>query len=224
MGQDLNLIFTELQNKIKKSKIDERKKAKLLQELLLLNNIYNDLEVDPAHLDIYENLVKNGKELLKEKSLSNTKKLDYFLRYCHAAFYDFNDNLKPLNKIIRSYLVTCIMFFALSPQYFSFILPLIFILPIFSGLQGMKKRTRSGLILALSVLPIAMLTAMAWLKNAYLASADFNSFFLSISQQYNLALATAKNLTLICIFLSFFLLFSTIYTFIVALKHRRMFV
>lgn len=38
--------------------------------------------------------MKRGSELLKTSNLMDEKKLQYFLRYCHAAYYDFTDKYK----------------------------------------------------------------------------------------------------------------------------------
>jgi len=220
----LHNVLEEVQSKIQTTKTEERKKTIFVKELSVLIGDYRSIKIPEYHQGLYKSLIKRGKELLKDKNINDIKKVEYYLRYCHAALYDFNENIKPMNHIIKSYLVTCVLFLVLSPQYFSFILPILFILPIFLGLKGMKKRSYNGLMMGLSVLPIGLLTSVTWLKNIYLASGDFNAFFLSIARQYNIAFETARSLTLTCAALSFVLLVSSVYSFILIMKYRKMFV
>lgn len=163
MDSSLVLLFEDIKRKIDKSTLKDNKKIKYIKELEKLIVKYKELGIPNNHKETYDSLIKKGRELLKDVNINNNGKVEYYLRYCNAALYDFNENLKPLNRIILSYMLSCILFFALSPQYFSYILPIIMILPVYFGLRGLRNRSYNGLLYALSCIPMALLTSIAWI-------------------------------------------------------------
>jgi ABC-type multidrug transport system fused ATPase/permease subunit len=223
MAKDLLLILEDLKKKIEKF-YDGKKRDKFNAQIELVIKEYKTIEVPERHMDTYESLVNKGKELIKESNVKDEKKVSYYLRYCEAAEFDFKDNVKPLNLIMKSFLLTCTLFFVLGPQYFSFILPLIFVIPIFLGLRGMRKRVLNGLMMGVSVVPMGILVAIVWLRNAYLTMGSFDVFVNNIAQQYNFSFELTKNLAVACIILSVVLLCSSITLFVSAIKYRKMFV
>ena len=182
------------------------------------------MEIPEALGATYESLKNKGKELLKESNLKQEKKMDYYLRYCGAAIYDFKGNLQPLNTILKSFLLTCVLFFVLAPQYFSFILPIIFVLPIFLGLRGMRKRVLNGLMMGVAVVPMAMLVSIVWIRNAILTIGNFEPFINQLAQSYGFSYEFTKNLAIACILMSVVLLASSITLLYNAIKHRKMFI
>jgi hypothetical protein len=56
------------------------------------------------------------------------------------------------------------LFMALSPQYFGFIFPIIFVVPIYMGVKSLKSRRKSGLYLALGVVPLSISLCSIWLR------------------------------------------------------------
>lgn len=225
MEKDLVVVLEELSKKLNKLYVG-KKKEQFEKEIIGLIGIYKDLEIPEAHMETYESLKNKGKELMKESNIKQEKKVDYYLRYCNAAIYDFKDNLQPLNTIMKAFLLTCALFFVLAPQYFSFILPLIFVLPVFMGLRGMRKRVRNGLIMGVSVVPMAILVAMVWIRNAILtiSSGTFGSFVNQLAQAYGLEYEFSKNLAIACILLSIVMLASAVTLAYSAYKHRKMFI
>ncbi|QCX33717.1 hypothetical protein FDN13_08390 [Caloramator sp. E03] len=224
MDSSLVVLLEDIKRKIDKSAINENKKEKYKKELENLIFKYRQLGVPNNHKETYESLLKKGRELMKDANINDKGKIEYYLRYCNAALYDFNENLKPLNRIVLSYMLTCILFFALSPQYFSYILPLIMIIPIYLGLKGVRNRSFNGLLYALSCIPMALLTSVAWLWNAFLASKNFGAYIEALSKQFNKSPETARNLIIIFVAMSFILLASSLYTLIMGIKYRKMFV
>lgn len=225
MEKDLVVVLEELSKKISKA-YSGKKKDKFEKTITGLISIYKDLEIPEAHVDIYESLKSKGKELMKESNIKQEKKVDYYLRYCGAALYDFKDNLQPLNTIMKSFLLTAALFFVLAPQYFSFILPLIFAVPVFMGLRGMRKRVFNGLIIGVAIVPMAILVAMVWIRNAVLtiSSGTFGSFVNQLAQSYGFSFEFSKNLAIACIMLSIIMLASAVTLIYNAIKHRSMFI
>lgn len=196
------------------------KKKKIKDEIVSLIEKYSNIEIDDKN-DIYQSLCKKGRDTVKNFNLDN---LYIFLRYCNAALYDFTGKVNVLNVAFKSFLITSALFMVLAPQYLGFILPLIFVLPIYFAIKGLKVRSYNGFILMLSVLPMGLLTSVIWIKNAILAFKSGNIFFEELSKYYNMDVSSARNLFILFVFLSVILLFSSIYTFYIGVKNRKMFV
>ncbi len=224
MEKEINSVLVELEARINKTNLPEKNRTRYINNIKELVNTYKDIDIPERHMDTYNSLIKKGKQLSKDNNYKDHKKIEYFLRYCNAAVYDFKDNIKPLNTIMKAYLLTCALFMALAPQFFSFILPLLFVVPIFIGLKGMKTRSYNGLLMGVSVVPMGILTSIVWIKNIFLASGDFTAFFTSVANQYNTSIDFARNLTIVCVGLSVILLFTSITMLVTSYKHRKMFV
>jgi hypothetical protein len=112
----------------------------------------------------------------------------------------------------------------LAPQYFGFILPFIFVIPIFMGLRGMKKRMLNGLMIGVSVVPMGILVATIWLKNLLLTMGNFDLFVSGIAKQYNMSMEFTQNLAIASIIMSVVLLGSSITLLVSAIKYRKMFI
>lgn len=225
MDKDLTVVLEEINKKISKA-YSGKNKEKFEKEINGLISIYKDLEIPEAHVETYDSLKNKGRELMKESNIKQEKKVHYYLRYCEAAIYDFKDDLQPLNTIMKSFLLTSALFFVLAPQYFSYIMPLIFVLPIFLGLKGMRKRVFNGLLVGSAVVPMAILVAMVWIRNAILTitTGTFSSFVNQLAQSSGFSYEFSKNLAIACILLSLVLLASSITLLYNAIKHRKMFI
>ncbi|MGE5678553.1 MAG: hypothetical protein ACM3ZR_10915 [Pseudomonadota bacterium] len=225
MEKDLVTVLEELNKKISKA-YSGKKKDKFEKQINGLISIYKDFEIPEERAEIYESLKNKGRELMKESNIKQDKKVSYYLRYCGAAIYDFKENLQPLNTIMKSFLLTCAIFFVLSPQYFGFLMPLIFAVPVFLGLRGIRKRVLNGLIIGVAVVPMAILVAMVWIRNATLtlSQGTFDSFIGELAKSYSFSFEFSKNLAIACIMLSIVMLISSIVLLYNAYKHRKMFI
>ena len=65
------------------------------------------------------------------------------------------------------------LFLALAPQFYGFILPVLFFLPIYLGLNGVKKRSISGFYMTMSVVPVALMTSFTWIRYGINAKIDY---------------------------------------------------
>lgn len=223
MEKDLILTLEEIKKKIDRT-FEEKKKIKYGTEVIDLIEKYKVLVIPEHQQATYESLVKKGNELLRDQNIKDESKVNYYLRYCGAAIYDFEENIKPLNLIMKAFLLTSLLFFVLAPQYFSFILPLIFVVPIYMGLRGMRKRVLNGLMMGVSVVPMAILVATVWLRNAYLSLGNFDAYVAGLAQTYKFSIEFTRSLTIACIFLSVVMLASAVTLLVTAIKYRKMFV
>lgn len=217
-------VLSDIKKKIDKMDIEERKKSAYKDKIEGLIGAYSAIRVSEGKREVYESLLKKGRELSRENNRKDVKKLEYYLRYCEAALYDFKGNVRLLGKIVGLFILSSALFLVLSPQYFGPILPLLFFLPIFLGIKGLKKRSLNGFNLSMSVLPMAILTAVVWLKTAFLASSDFTRFVSASAQKYNMDISFARNLMIVFIVMSFVLLLLSVYTMVIMIRNRKMFI
>ncbi|MZQ74658.1 MAG: hypothetical protein GT589_00675 [Peptoclostridium sp.] len=162
--------------------IDKKKKDKLILEIEQLKKGFKDIpEIHENLTDVYTSLVKKGRELkalYKNKVTSNDKKeleskAIYYIRYLKAAKGDFLGETPYVIKYIRFFFVTALLFIALSPMYFGFILPGLMFVPIFLGFRGVKQRTKPGFHFSLAVVPVGIMTAALWVRYGMYAMMNF---------------------------------------------------
>ncbi|KYH35012.1 hypothetical protein CLTEP_10050 [Clostridium tepidiprofundi DSM 19306] len=126
-------------------------------------------------------------------------------------------------KISFYFTILCALFLALSPQFLGFVLPLLFIIPIFMGLFGIKHRKKSGYLIALGIVPIAFAISTVWIKYFISIRGNFNTELTRISSHYSISVSTAQTLTLFFVALSFVMLFVSIVVFAKLLKYKSIF-
>ncbi len=107
------------------------------------------------------------------------------------------------------------LFIALSPQYFGFIFPVIFILPIYMGIKALKGRRKAGLYLCLGVVPLSVSLSSIWLR-----------YGVHVIGSGNLANAEGVSPTLFIIFVSLATLLgaSCIILIVKIMKYRTIFI
>lgn len=223
MDKALTIVLKDIKLKLEKTNIETKKKDKYKEQIDALIEKYRDMEVSDNHAETYDSLVKKGRELLKD-NIKEEDKLKYYLRYCEAAIYDFQGIIKPLSFIIRMFLISCAIFLALAPQYFGAIFPLIFLVPAYLGLRGMKKRVENGLKLGLSVMPMALMTSVVCIRMTYLASTNFADYVGKVAAANKITEATASYLTIGSGILGVILLITSLSTIYLGFKYRKMFV
>ncbi|KPU45959.1 hypothetical protein OXPF_04390 [Oxobacter pfennigii] len=225
MNKSLILILDDILGKLEKTENSKMPKATLKDEIAFLKNEYSNTDISEHHKEIYDSMVKKGKELIRGGSLKDAKKLRYYLNYLHAALYDLRGNLKPLNWLVRGYLLSCALFVALSPQYLGPAVPLILLVPIYMGLKGIKRRSKTGLMYGLSAMPMALLTSVMVLKFEVMDHhRDLGGHILSRAQDIGRSFEFTQNLMIAVILLSIIMLISSIFTITIGTKHRRMFI
>lgn len=224
MKKELVDILSELNENIK-MQYDAGKAAKYDVDIKGLIAKYNTVETQERHEETYVSLMKRGKELIKVANLKDEKKLKYFLRYCHAAYYDFTDNIRPLNWLIRSYMITVMFFYIIAPQYYGYVLPLIMVVPVFLGVRGMKKRSLNGLITGCAVLPLGILSGITHLKMMSIAAAQgYDAFIAAQAAHYGMPVESAAGLLSAFNIISLVLIATGAFTAFLAIKHNRMFI
>jgi len=78
--------------------------------------------------------------------------------------------------------------------------------------------------LGISVVPMAALVAVVWLRSAYLALGNLDAFIGGLAQQYNFSFQLTQNLVVAFVIMSIVMLSSSVVLFASAIRYRRMFV
>lgn len=187
MNANLVMItLNQLKSEIGKVKvIKDTKKKKYKSELDKLYNKYDNVDVPENMKTQYSKLNSKGVELIKELKSSKDKdkletSVEVYIRYLKASLYDFEGKTNYLRKYITSFLFSSMLFLALSPQFYGFILPVLFFLPIYMGLKGVKKRSISGFYMTMSVVPVALMTSFTWIRYGINAKMDYTGAVKSI--------------------------------------------
>jgi hypothetical protein len=171
----------QIKNEISNSELKENKKEKYIGSLEIIQARYENIEVPENLKDEYNALYNKGNELLKEiRNNKNTKNkkigdnIEAYIRYLKAAIHDFEGKSNYLRKYISAFVVASMLFLALTPQYYGYILPILFFVPIYLGLKGVKNRSITGFYMSMSVVPVALMTAFMWINNGINVLKDYN--------------------------------------------------
>ena len=171
--------ITQIINELKKiSSLNKIKKDKYISKLEELHKLYINIEIDEKFKIQYNRMNAKGKEVIKElKSTKEKNKIDsvieVYTRYLTASLCDFQGKTINLRKYITSFLFCAMLFLALTPQFFGFFLPILFFIPIYIGLKGVKQRTMTGFYMTMSVIPVAFMTAVTWIRYGINVKQDY---------------------------------------------------
>ena len=171
--------ITKIINELKKiSSLNKRKKDKYISKLEELHKLYINIEIDEKFKIQYNRMNEKGKEVIKElKSTKEKNKIEsvieVYTRYLTASLCDFQGKTINLRKYITSFLFCAMLFLALTPQFFGFFLPILFFIPIYIGLKGVKQRTMTGFYMTMSVIPVAFMTAVTWIRYGINVKQDY---------------------------------------------------
>ena len=171
--------ITQIINELKKiSSLNKRKKDKYISKLEELHKLYINIEIDEKFKIQYNRMNAKGKEVIKElKSTKEKNKIEsvieVYTRYLTASLCDFQGKTINLRKYITSFLFCAMLFLALTPQFFGFFLPILFFIPIYIGLKGVKQRTMTGFYMTMSVMPVAFMTAVTWIRYGINVKQDY---------------------------------------------------
>ena len=171
--------ITQIINELKKiSSLNKRKKDKYISKLEELHKLYINIEIDEKFKIQYNRMNAKGKEVIKElKSTKEKNKIEsvieVYTRYLTASLCDFQGKTINLRKYITSFLFCAMLFLALTPQFFGFFLPILYFIPIYIGLKGVKQRTMTGFYMTMSVIPVAFMTAVTWIRYGINVKQDY---------------------------------------------------
>ena len=129
-----------------------------------------------------------------------------------------------LRKISLYYSLLCALFLILSSQFTGAILPLLFIIPIIMGSISVKRRRKSGYLIAMAVIPLAFSIAVMWIRYAIVVFSDSANQFAFISTNYNISLTVAIAMTIIFFLLSLAMISISALLFVKLRKNKELFI
>lgn len=195
-------VLSQLREQIKNNKLLSEKKKKAFDgKLEAIMDEYQSLEDINGSEELLSSLIKNGTDLQniirKSKDRNEVKeKVQRYIRYVQAAVYDLKGDISGINRYTRTFILMTALFMVLTPQFYGFILPLVFAIPIFSGLKGIKKRNRTAFLLTLSVVPMSLMTGITWIQ--YLLKklmVNYTASIQAIASDYKLSQTAAGWIT-----------------------------
>lgn len=112
---------------------------------------------------------------------------------------------------------------ALSPQFFGPILAVVFVLPIYMAIKGIKNRRKSGYLIAMGIIPIALGVSILWIRYFIYIIPNLNEEMLKLSSSIGFSFGTIKVMTVICSILGIVSFILSITTFISLIKNKKIF-
>lgn len=128
-----------------------------------------------------------------------------------------------LRKITFYFTILSALFLILSSQFTGFLLPLLFVLPIYMGLIGIKQRRKSGFLIGMAVVPIAFAIAILWIRYSIGVFTGGISEIAKISAQYNISATKAGAFTTIFFILSIAMVSVCVIFMVKLFKHKELF-
>lgn len=133
------------------------------------------------------------------------------------------DEAVALRKITSYFTILCALFLMLSSQFTGFILPLLFIIPIYMGLMGIKRRRKSGYLMGMAIVPLAFAISVLWIRYFISIFADRINQIAKISAELNVSSTTAQAITIGFFTLSIVMISLSIMLFVKLRKHKELF-
>lgn len=161
--------------------IKERKKQKYLSDLEKLKSEYEKVEVPEYFNKQYNQLNGKGKELIKDIKMGRDSQgiendVPIYIRYLKASLRDFKGETNVLKNYLLSFYLTATLFLALTPQFYGYMLPLLFLVPIVLGVKGSKQRSINGFYMSMSIVPMGLMTGITWVRYGYQAMQNFSYY------------------------------------------------
>lgn len=161
--------------------IKDRKKEKYLSDLEKLKIEYQQIEVSEYFVKQYNQLNGKGKELVKDMKMGRDitgilNDLPIYIRYLKASLRDFKGETNVLKNYLLVFYLTAALFLALTPQFYGYMLPLLFLVPILLGIRGSKQRSINGFYMSMSIIPMGFMTGITWVRYGYQATKDFSKY------------------------------------------------
>lgn len=216
-------IIERLEKKAGKEILAGAQKDKILKQLAALKVKYASLPSNNEESPIIQGLVEKGTQLIAKPFSIDATHL--FTRYAKAALYDLSGNLLPYKWYVRLFFIAAIGFFVLAPQFFPVIFALIFIVPVFVGLRGLKTRSVNGFTLTAMIFPVSLLSASMAAK-AFIPAVfgNLSGYAQTLSEQFRVSAGTASILVVVFAVVSLFTITSSIAGAVIGFLYKDMFV
>jgi hypothetical protein len=126
-------------------------------------------------------------------------------------------------KISLYFTILCALFVAMSPQFMGFILPLLFLLPIFMAISGLKHRKKSGYLVALGIVPLVLAISVMGMRYSLDSFGNMTAEITRMGTQFNISEGTAQGLIVACAIVSVAMVAMSGLLFFKLLKNKNIF-
>ncbi|MFT5876030.1 MAG: hypothetical protein ACI8WT_005032 [Clostridium sp.] len=133
------------------------------------------------------------------------------------------DEVATMRKITLYFTLLCALFLMLSAQFTGPIMPLLFILPIIMGLMGVKRRRKSGYLIALAIVPLAFAISVLWIRYSISVFTDRTNQIAKMSAEYNISAISAGAFTIVFFLLSILMISLSVIVFVKLRKNKELF-
>ena len=133
------------------------------------------------------------------------------------------DKVVALRRITLYYAITSALFLMLSSQFTGFIMPLVFIIPIYMGLMGIKARRKSGYLIGMAIVPLAFAISALWIRYSVSVFADRANQIARMSAELNLSSTVAQAIIISFFILSIVMLGTSVIVFVKLRRHKELF-
>jgi hypothetical protein len=218
VASEIFKMLMSIEKWAKSADIPASVRTKINKELVKAKVRYENF--DPSKMKnteqkkVYEAVIKKGEKIEKKLNFKKSEIKDEvysYLRYTNAAYFDFMSALAPLNIGIRFYALTSALFIALSPAFLGAAFSLAFLIPIFLGLNALKKRHTLGYTIAMLITPLSFAVSIMWLRFGYRVLIDYQAVLSETVQTTGKSPQIASFLITVPPVLSLLLLFSAGY-------------
>lgn len=128
-----------------------------------------------------------------------------------------------IKKITLYFTILCALFLMLSSQFTGFVLPLLFIIPIYMGLIGIKARRKSGYLIGMAIIPLAFAISVMWIRYSIVVFSDMKNQIAKISIDYNISATSAQIVTIGFFLLSILMISLSVIMFVKLRRHKELF-
>lgn len=216
-------LLDDLEIRIKKEILVPGDREAALKALLRMREKYAKLGTVDEEGAAYIGLCSRLEKALGHSPLGKAE-VNSTLNYAAASWYDVSGRLGPYRRYVYAFFGATISFFVLAPQFFPPILPILFFVPVFLAIRGLKRRNRTGFSLSMLVYPVSLLAASAAARAYIPALADWNAFIQGQAAAYKASPGMAATISLVSLGLTLVAFASSIYGSIAGYRHRDLFV
>lgn len=134
------------------------------------------------------------------------------------------EEAKEISRLALYFTILAILFIVLSTLILGPIFTLIFIIPIYISLNGIKKKRKSGFYVALGMIPLSLGVASIWIRNDIAIYRNFSKEF-EIIRKTNQSITenTVKIIAITSFIFSLIVIVLALISFVKFIKNRSFF-
>lgn len=229
MEKDLVVLLKNLMKKMENVSSKNGKKIRYVKELNELISMFSGFKIPDEFKEKYSELLVKGTELNEGENYRNIKMIEKFLPRCFYFYYEVRGEANHImRKLSYAFVITCILFLPVAFPIFPPLLTIVFILPMFIGIRGLRKGLLRGLTIGMTLIEFSLLTGLIGLYLIFQGLSNYHKFLEGLVEIYNkngLSLTTSNMNLFVIIYVLFVvaLIGTSIYTIIFSRKYKRIF-